>query len=203
MKSARPYRQVARAQASAELHGRVLDAVDALFLPSADSAAFSLPDVAHNAGTTVQTVLRHFGTKAGLIAAAAERGTQRVLEQRRAVPVGDTAATAAYLAAHYEEVGSWVLRLLQLEVQLPSVAVVTDSGRQMHRRWVEESLVPLLGPAPAAARRRHSAVLVAVTDLLTWRVLRHEQGLRQDDYQQALHDTLDAVVAASWTPGGP
>lgn len=178
---------------------RVLDAVDELFLPTVDSAVFSLEDVARGAGTTVQTVLRHFGSKGGLIAAAAERGTQRVLDQRRQVPVGDVAAVAAYLADHYEDVGPWVLRLLQLEADLPSV---TATGRAMHRQWVEEVLVPLLHPADATRRERHTAVLVAVTDLLTWRVLRLEQGLSKDDYRDAVRDTVGAVIAAARTAGG-
>lgn len=197
----RAYRQVARAEATAALRERILDAVDALLLPTADSAAFSLEDVARAAGTTVQTLLRHFSSKGGLIAAAGERGTQRVLDQRRQVPVGDVAAVAAYLADHYEDVGPWVLRLLQLEADLPSVTAVTATGRALHRQWIEEVLVPLLGPENAA-RRRRAAVLVAVTDVLTWRVLRLEQGLSKDDYRVALHDTLEAVIAAARTTGG-
>lgn len=197
----RAYRQVARAETTAALRQRILDAVDELFLPTADSAVFSLQDVAQRAGTTVQTVLRHFGSKGDLVAAAAARGTQRVLEERRRVPVGDVAAVARYLAGHYEEVGPWVLRLLQLEPDLPSVAAVTGRGRSMHRQWVEEVLVPLLGPADVSTRARQAAVLVALTDLLTWRVMRLEQGLSRDAYGRAVRETLEAVIAASWTSG--
>ena len=90
MKS-RAYRQQARAVSTEETRMAILDAVDALFLPR-PGAELLLDAVAEHAGTTVQTLLRHFGTKAGLLEAAAWRGMDRVKTGRDQVPAGDLPA---------------------------------------------------------------------------------------------------------------
>jgi AcrR family transcriptional regulator len=48
----------------------------------------TLEDVATRAGTTVQTVLRHFGSKDELVSAAAALADREILAQRRVAPVG-------------------------------------------------------------------------------------------------------------------
>jgi AcrR family transcriptional regulator len=170
----------------------ILDAVDALFLPS-PGAELLLEAVAERAGTTVQTVLRHFGTKTHLLEAAARRGLEKVKADRAQVPAGDLAAAAAYLARHYEESGAMVLRMLAVEEKGPQIAQIAQDGRDMHRAWVERVLAPLIGALTGGARRRRVALLVAVTDVLTWKVLRIDQGLSQRDYQHSVTELLEAI----------
>ncbi len=93
MKS-RAYRQQARALSTAETRTAILDAVDEIFLPR-PGRMFSLEEVAERAGTTVQTVLRHFGTKSRLLEEACRRGLAKVRTGRDWVPVGDLGAIAA------------------------------------------------------------------------------------------------------------
>src|SRR5579871_1404638 len=69
----RGYRMVARAKATAALRERIVDSTERLFEELA-SDRFSLDDVATGAGTTVQTVLRHFGSKDQLLRATMARG---------------------------------------------------------------------------------------------------------------------------------
>jgi AcrR family transcriptional regulator len=188
----RAYRQQARAVSTEENRMAILDAVDGLFLPR-PGAELLLDAVAEHAGTTVQTVLRHFGTKAGLLEAAARRGLERVKTGRDQVPSGDLPAVAAYLGRHYEESGAMVLRMLAVEDKVPQVAQIAQHGRDMHRAWVERVLAPLIGSLTVRGRRRRVAVLVAVTDVLTWKVLRLEQGLSQHGYQRSVLELLEAI----------
>jgi AcrR family transcriptional regulator len=188
----RAYRQRARAASTEATRVAILDACDAVFLPD-PGRSFTLEEVAGRGGTTVQTVLRHFGSKSGLLAAAAQRNRTIIMAGRDQVPTGDLRGVAQYLGRHYEEVGDMVLGMLAFEAQGPDLASIAERGREMHRAWVERVLEPLIEPMPLADRPRRVAVLVAVTDLLTWKVLRKEQGLEQHEYEHSVHELLEAL----------
>jgi AcrR family transcriptional regulator len=188
----RPYRLKARAEGVERTRAAILDAVDELFLP-APGRAFSLEEVAERAGTTVQTVLRHFGTKAGLLEAASLRGLAEVRSGRNMVPAGNIGAVAGYLGRHYEADGPTVLSFLAVEAQVPEVAAITERGREMHRAWVERVLSPFLEKVDATEQARRLATYVAITDLLTWKVLRLEQGLTREEYVETVRELLEAL----------
>jgi AcrR family transcriptional regulator len=69
------------------------------------SDRFSLEDVAAGAGTTVQTVLPHFGSKDQLLRATMSRGMDRVRDERMQAPVGDVPGAVRNLVALYEDRG--------------------------------------------------------------------------------------------------
>jgi AcrR family transcriptional regulator len=188
---ARAYLQVARAISTEETRTAILDAVDAIFL-SHPGRTLSLEEVAERAGTTVQTVLRHFGSKAGLFEAAARRGFEKVRSGRDGVPAGDLEAVVAYLARHYEEMGPIVLRMRAVEHEVPEVARIVQRGRDLHRAWVDRVLAPLLKRTKGPERRRRLAMLIGATDVLMWNILRMEQGLSQRDYQRSVRELLEA-----------
>src|SRR5260370_42666326 len=73
----RRYRMVARAEAAATTAERILDAAVEVFweLPTDQ---ISLDEIARRAGVTVQTVIRRFGGREGLLAAAGERAAAKV-----------------------------------------------------------------------------------------------------------------------------
>src|SRR5512135_1546903 len=77
----RPYRMQARAEAAAATAERILDAATEIFWETPVDQ-ISMDDVARRAGVTVQTVIRRFGGKGGLMAAAAAREAERVRRQR-------------------------------------------------------------------------------------------------------------------------
>jgi AcrR family transcriptional regulator len=152
-----------------------------------------LDEVAKRARTTPQTVLRHFGSRAGLLEAAARRGLASVKAEREAVPKGDIPAIAAYLARHYEEHGPMMLRMLAVEAEVPGIARIIDRGRELHRSWVGRVLEPQLASLAGAERSRRLALLVAITDLLAWKVLRLEQRLSQSGYRRCVSELLRAI----------
>src|SRR5262249_48122855 len=88
MKSRRAYRMSARAAAVAERGRRTLAAPRGLFVEMA-FAEITLQATAARAGVTLQTVLRRFGSKPRLIAAAAEEGMAEIEAQRGQAPVGN------------------------------------------------------------------------------------------------------------------
>src|SRR6185437_4741764 len=84
----RGYRMVARADAAARTHQRIIDAALELYSEH-DFEQVSLEDVAARADVTVRTVLRRFGGKEALLEAVAQAGDQAVEDRRRDVPAGD------------------------------------------------------------------------------------------------------------------
>jgi AcrR family transcriptional regulator len=79
--SRRPYKKVAREQSEQRTRDALLDAADEEF----DEGRWrrsSLDAVAAKAGVTKQTLLRHFGSKDGLLLQALARGAVQVLDQR-------------------------------------------------------------------------------------------------------------------------
>lgn len=191
----RGYRMVARAEASAALRERIIDSTEQRFEELA-SDHFSLEDVAAGAGTTVQTVLRHFGSKDQLLRATMGRGMDRVRHERMQAPVGDVAGAVRNLVEHYEDRGDLVLRWLAEEDRNPFMHEVIDRGRELHREWVGQTFVPQLERVTGAAGRRRLAQLVAITDVYVWKLLRRDMQLGRQQTQAAIVELIEALEKA-------
>lgn len=190
----RVYRMTARADAAAETHRRILEAAMRLMGEQLYDEV-SLADVAKEAGVTVQTVLRRFGSKEGLAEAATELGLEQVRATRSLARPGDVAAAMRELGAHYEAWGDRSLRFLSQELRTPAMRRVTDAGRALHYEWVERLFAPWLSAASPAVRVRLRAQLIAATDVYAWKILRRDLGLDAKATQQALRELVEALVS--------
>jgi AcrR family transcriptional regulator len=188
----RAYRMTQRAEAANATAERILDAMTALFWERPTDQVV-LKDVADRAGVTVQTVLRKFGGKEALLAAAAERAMSRT-EAERAVSPGDVENAIEVLIEHYEQVGAKVLRLLAEEQSSPTLADYTRRGRVLHRSWCASVFAETLEPLSGVARERRLAQLVAVCDVYMWKLLRLDAGLSRRQTQIALHELLGPLL---------
>lgn len=189
----RTYRMGARAESARETASRIVDAAIEVFW-EAPTGQVSLVAVAERAGVTKQTVLRHFGSKAGLMEAAAARATEQVRDAREAAEPGDVAGAVAGLVTHYERDGDGVLRLLAEEMRDPSVAVHAQKGREHHAAWCERMFPAALEGLGGAARERRLAQLVAVTDVYVWKLLRRDRGLSRKDTELAIRGLLEPIT---------
>ena len=184
---------VARAEAAAATGERILDAATELFFEDPTHDA-TLDEVAARAGVSVQTVIRRFGGRDGLFAAAALRAREEVDAQRSTAPVGDVAGTVRVLLDHYEAHGETALRMLADEQRNPRLAALVEDGRAMHAEWCERVFAPALEGLPAAARRRRLAQLIAICDVYTWKILRRDRGLSRAETQRALCELLEPLT---------
>lgn len=192
MVTTRPYHQESRARAAAATAERILDAAVDLFW--AQPGGIVLEDVARSAGVTVQTVLRRFGSKDGLFEAAATRERDTVVARRGTAPVGDTRAAVSVLVDHYEMYGARVLRLLAEEARSPALRAITDQGRAVHRQWCAQVFAPALTGLGDTDRDRRLAQLVAVCDVYTWKLLRHDAALGRRQTEIALVELLAPLM---------
>ena len=193
----RHYRMRARAASIAETGERILRAVLDLHLERFHDQ-ITLEDVADRAGVTVQTVLRRFGSKDALIAAAAERASAEVRSQRMAAPVGDIPAAVDNLLDHYDVTGASALRLLAQEDRVPQLREIADRGRKIHYEWVERTFAPFLKNRDGHERLR--AQLIAISDVYTWKLLHLDLGLDRAETRSTLIDTIQSVVNKGGSP---
>jgi AcrR family transcriptional regulator len=189
----RRYQMTARAEAAAATRERILEAAVAVFWdrPLMD---ISLEEVAHRAGVSLPTVIRGFGDKVGLFAAAVEHGYARVRQQRDEAPVGDIHAAVRILVDHYEELGDAVLRLLAAESQAPGLHEIADRGRAYHVEWCQRVFAPALAGLEGEEHARRLAEFVAVADVYPWKVLRRDRGLSRSQTELALCELIEPLM---------
>ncbi|MFO0601382.1 MAG: helix-turn-helix domain-containing protein [Myxococcaceae bacterium] len=193
MKSrSRPYRMTRRAEAAEATGQRILDAARALFveLPFDE---LTLEQVARRAGVTLQTVLRRFGSKAGLITALGQTVGAEVDAQRFQVTPGELGAIVENLFDHYETTGRTALKLLAQEERFDEIAAFTRQGRGVHERWVRHAFGPWLARRRGAARRRLELQLIAVCDVSTWKVLRLDRRVSRREAEQVVRGVLEPL----------
>ena len=185
----RSYTMGARARAVEETRRRILDATVTLS-EHRRIATISLEDVAQTAGVSVQTVLRQFGSRAGLLEAATAHASDAVVHERE-TPAGDVDGAVRVVVDHYETRGDAVLLLLAQEVEDPQVGVVTEGGKRMHRAWVEEAF------APFSPREDLVDLLVVATDVYTWKLLRRDRGLTRRQTEERMKTLVRALLATT------
>jgi AcrR family transcriptional regulator len=191
MKTTRPYTMTTRARAVEETRARIIDACVGLH-GERPVAEIGLDDVASRAGVSVQTVLRHFGSRAGLEEASFEAAQQAVTDERR-TPVGDVAAAVRVIVDHYEKRGDQALLMLAQEGQQPLMARITDRGKALHRQWVEEVFAPYLAEADDPGEL--TDLLVVATDVYAWKLLRRDRALGRDRTERRIRHLVDRILA--------
>jgi AcrR family transcriptional regulator len=187
---------VARAASAAATGERILDAAVELFWDG-PTVQLSLDEIASRAGVTVQTVIRRFGGKDGVIAAAVERETAKVATTRDPSLVSSAVEAIRQLVDHYEALGDRVIQMLAEEVRMPALRQVADSGRRFHRAWCEQVFAAALAPLAGRRRDRRLAELVAVCDVYTWKLLRRDAGLSRKQTELALLEMIEPLVEGS------
>ena len=179
-----------RAEAAADTWDRIVDVVLARFA-ALPYDRIRLDDVATDAGVTLQTVLRRFGSKAGLVTAMATRELRRIAETREHHRGEPPARVVADLVTHYERYGDLILKVYAEAAQVEGLAEIARDGRAYHVGWCEEAFAAALdqlGDTPL--RRRRRAQLVALCDATTWRILRRDTGLEPTEIETALLELI-------------
>jgi AcrR family transcriptional regulator len=191
----RPYRMQARAAAAEDTGRRLVEAMEALFVER-PFEAITLEVVAARAGVTLQTLLRRFGSKSGLVVASADVVRRRIEAERNLAPIGDVPGAVANLVDHYEKYGDVALRMLAQEERFEDIAELTRRGRALHAAWIDRTFAPQLARCRGRARARRRAQLIAICDVYVWKLLRRDLGLSRDEVETAVTEMIEAL-------GGP
>ncbi len=189
----RPYRMGARADSAAATGERILDAAEEAFFEG-DGEEPTLADVATRSGVSVQTVMRRFGSRDGLLAAAIARTVANVGVQRGGAPVDDPAGAVRNLVDHYEELGDKVIRMLEESSRNETIARLTRMGFAYHREWCKRVFAPTLEGLDPPERAIRTAQLVAATDVQVWKLLRRDQRLGRERTERAMLGLVEPLT---------
>ncbi|MGP0100507.1 MAG: TetR/AcrR family transcriptional regulator [Solirubrobacteraceae bacterium] len=183
----------ARADAAAATRERMLDTAWQHFA-SRPYEDVRLREIAADAAVTAQTLHTAFGSKDQLLTAAYSWWGQRVIAGRDEAPVGRVPEAITNLFDHYEAHGTAVLRMLSQEERIPAIQQMTDAGRAYHRAWAAKTFAPLLRGLRGGARERRLIAIVVATDLLVWKLLRHDMRLERAEAERITAEIVQSAA---------
>jgi len=154
---------------------------------------FTLEAVADHASTTVQTILRAFGSKDELIYAALEDMAAGGVFLKSSPPGDIPAAIAAFFDV-YEGIGDLVIQRLSEERRRPALKPSLHQGRKHHRLGVKTVFAPQLERLPADARAQLLTALLVLTDVYVWKLLRRDMGLSRSAAEAIVEKMIASVV---------
>jgi AcrR family transcriptional regulator len=199
MKTTRPYSMTARAAKAEATKARIREAAIALYLdrPIED---FTLEEVAKNAQTTVQTVLRAFGSKEELVYEALDEMAAAGVVLRQTEP-GDVAEAVRAFQDIYEAMGDLVIQRLADEHRRPALKPGLEAGRRNHRAGVETAFAPQLSRESGVARAQLLTILIAATDVYVWKLLRRDMALSRTEAEAIVCRIIEGVTQKERTHG--
>jgi AcrR family transcriptional regulator len=184
--NSRPYDMSSRSEAAGQTAERLLDAMLARFATT-PYERIRLDDVAADAGVTVQTAIRRFGGKAGLLLAVVERELGRIAAAREASAQATPARTIAALVEHYERYGHLILKTYAEAPLVDGLPDLAARGRAFHVDWCARAFATHLAAGLGDdERRRRVASTIALADATTWRILRDDGGLSPAEVEAAI-----------------
>ena len=161
-----------------------------------DFDAVSLKEIAAAAGVSHQTVLNHCGSKAGVLLAAGELFSEQVRELQAGALAGDVASVVRTTCRRYEALGDANARWAAMSTRAPEIADGLARGRLAFQAWLQEVLGELMpGEDEPDERRRVLLGLHAALDVSTWKLLRRDLGLSQEQTELQLTDLVLGVLA--------
>ncbi len=151
---------------------------------------FTLKAVAASAGTSVQTVLRLFGSKAALVASLLE--ASRAQAPRRVLPSDDIVAAVRARYGEYEIASDMAASQPAGDRYDPARVKQVEAGRQSHREWVEKVFAGQLASQASMADQARLFGFIVATDIAVWTLLRRDFGL----YRRAAEAVVIGLIAA-------
>jgi AcrR family transcriptional regulator len=186
------YNELRAAQAVAT-RARILEATVAVMARGV--ASVSIPAVAREAGVSVPTVYRHFGTKSDLLAAVFPHVMRRAgLDE--VVPPRSIDELGQGVRALFERVDSAgdLARAAAASPAAEEVRRVDMPARLEMSRRIADSIVPKLAPADRDRIARLLTILVSASALRVWR---DHLGSSVEEAANDVEWVIGAAIAAS------
>ena len=191
--AARTYHSELRAEQAEETRGRILDA--ALRVMTTGLARLSVPAVAREAGVSVPTVYRHFGTKAELLAEMYPHAARRAGLDGVPDPSTVRDVRSAVIAV-FERLDALddVSRAAFASPIADEVRHATMPSRFKRIRALGESIEPPLTNADLDRITRILVILISQSSLRTWR---DHLGASAEQVADDIDWILRAAIAAA------
>lgn len=195
----RRYAMIGRAAKAEAAKARIRASAATLFCegPIED---FTLEKVANLAGVAVRTILRAHPSKDELIYAALEDMAAGGVFLKPAA-AGDIRAAVSAFFDIYESVGDFVMQRLAEERRRPALKASLDQGRDNHRDGVKTAFAPQLERLQGAERAQLLTMLIAITDVYVWKLLRRDMGLGRAAAESIVRNMIERVIGQEQANG--
>jgi AcrR family transcriptional regulator len=193
MNRQRKYDMSNRARAAEQTRERIVWAMVECFTTT-PYPAIRLSDVAERAGVTTQTIIRRFGSKAGLVIAAVGAASEGV-DELQVGGLGLDEAIEALLTS-YLHYGDAMAKMFAEAHLVEGLEPIAARGRAEYLDWLENSFGPHLPQTLTHGERTtRLAQLIAVCDVDTWQLLRRDGRLDPEHARLAMTELIRAVLA--------
>ena len=189
----RSYNQTKRAEATAAMRERIMQSLVELWL-ELELDSITLQAIAEAAQTTVQSIIRHFGSKDGLIDAVIEERASGIETTRDANRADDLDSALVDLVEHYERDADAVMRTLAISHSSVAAQKVVDHGMRVHRSWCSDCLGRFSSVDAGTISGITLDALVAATDIHVWKLLRRDLGRSKADVVQTMQHLARSVI---------
>ncbi|MBP9708239.1 MAG: TetR/AcrR family transcriptional regulator [Oligoflexales bacterium] len=190
----RHYQMTSRAEAAEQTERNILAAAVELWRDQ-NIDDITLQMIAKRARVTVQTIIRRFGSKEGVIESVIKRDSTGIAAQRELAAPGDVDQALDDLLAHYERDGDAVLRTLSIEDRFPIAKTITEEGRRIHRAACARVFSPYLPKKKRANYAEYLDAFVVATDIFSWKLLRRDLGRSSMDTRRVMRRLIDGLIA--------
>ena len=157
---------------------------------------FRLEDVAQEAGVSVQTILRAFGSKDGLLVKTLEYEAPAALDFSvySNIKIEDLDQLVTTLFKIYEKIGDLVIHALAHEHRSPEFQKSLDVGRDFHKALVSGAFGIYIHRRPLSERSVLFHALLTATDIYMWKILRRDEVLSFDASVATVVLTLKSLI---------
>lgn len=195
MNSATPrnYDNSKRTEEADKREKKILKALAALWLKHSIHK-ITLEMVAEEAGVSVRTILRKFGSKEGLLELAASKDPAGIKAIKDEAKPGDLPLAVEVLMKEYERTGDAGIRTLAIEEEFPFAGKVLEKGRSFHRNWCEMVFGPFLPAKDHLDYENLIGVYYAATDIYAWKLLRRDLGYSEAATTQIFLFTIQSIT---------
>jgi AcrR family transcriptional regulator len=189
----RPYRSELRAEQAEATRSRIIDA--AIRVMAGGIATLSIPDVAREAGVSVPTIYRHFGTKRDLVDAIYPHLASRA---------GIGRIDAPRSVEEFREMVRNVFGRLETLGEVARAAMSSPASDEARRRQMparqalsRQFVATVMPQGSATDRERLSRVLLVLTSSSGMRMWRDQQGVSVDTAADDIHWLIRTVLSAT------
>lgn len=183
-------------KAQAEARRQKILKCAARLLANISDEDFRLEDVAEAAGVSVQTILRAFGNKDGLLIKTLESEAPSAIDFSMFdnVKIEDLDQLIRAMFTIYERIGDLVIHALAHEHRSPEFKKSLDMGRVFHKGWINDAFEIHIARRPPQERVALYHALLATTDIYVWKILRRDEALGFDDAVATVVLTLKSLI---------
>lgn len=189
----RKYEMKSRAESAARTSSDIIRVIGRLWL-HLPMQEITLEKVAQEAGVSVRTILRKYGSREGLFEAAMKEDAAGIQSIKDEAETGNIPQAVSVLMKEYELTGMAGIRTLAAEQEFALAGKMLRKGRKMHMQWCARVFAPYL---PSSKHRQYRVMLgayYAATDIYAWKLLRKDLHYTRQETEIIFIRTLEGLT---------